>query len=187
MWAEGWPCDRRAGEHRGSVRGLQTHLISNAPLCSLSSSPESAVLRGLSLPPGSHRVGQFAVSVCCFCDKRKFPERKQRWTPRSSERLLRPTRTGTRQHTGSTGSAGGSPAGSCSGSRPRCSGSRAGSGGSLHTRPHLKEGAVAVSHSAIVSEALSEATFLCMLKWEAIRIGNRTPKNNESTVLLSVS
>lgn len=70
-------------------------------------------------------------------------------TPRGSEQRLRLEGKGTRRHTGSTGSAGGSPGGSCSGSPPRCSGSRAGSGGCLHTRPRLKEGVQSpVSHSA---------------------------------------
>lgn len=51
------------------------------------------------------------------------------------------------RHTGSIGSAGDSPGGSCTCSPRWCSGSRAGSDGSPHTRPHLKKKAeVRLSH-----------------------------------------
>lgn len=69
----------------------------------------------------------------------KFSERKQYSDSGADSSSSCEQGKTTCRHTGSTGSAGDSPGGSCTCSRRWCSGSRAGSDGFPHTRPHLKK------------------------------------------------
>ena len=69
----------------------------------------------------------------------KLSESKQYSDPGAGSSSSCEQGTSTCQHTGSTGSAGDSPGGSCTCSRRWCSGSRAGSDGFPHTRPHLRK------------------------------------------------